>query len=67
VPYYSWKNSHAKHHANTNALVTGETHVPSLKQKKQLHIDIKNAFDHAFEDAFVFVLTIATLLLGWPL
>jgi len=32
VPYYSWKMSHAKHHANTNALVTGESHVPKLKK-----------------------------------
>jgi hypothetical protein len=59
--------SHAKHHANTNALITGETHVPKLKQDKQASLDIKHAFDDAFEDAFVLIKTVAMLLLGWPL
>jgi len=59
--------SHAKHHANTNALVTGETHVPELKKNVQLELDIKHAFDDAFEDAFVLVKTVLMLLTGWPL
>ena len=29
VPYYSWQRSHAVHHANTNNIETGETHVVS--------------------------------------
>ncbi len=28
VPYFSWQRSHAIHHAKTNHLVDGETHVP---------------------------------------
>ncbi len=28
VPYFSWQRSHAVHHANTNHVVLGETHVP---------------------------------------
>lgn len=28
VPYYSWQRSHAVHHARTNHLSEGETHVP---------------------------------------
>ena len=28
VPYYSWQRSHAIHHAKTNHLDEGETHVP---------------------------------------
>lgn len=29
VPYFSWQRSHAVHHARTNHLTQGETHVPS--------------------------------------
>jgi omega-6 fatty acid desaturase (delta-12 desaturase) len=28
VPYFSWQRSHAIHHARTNHLIDGETHVP---------------------------------------
>ncbi len=28
VPYFSWQRSHALHHAKTNHLTEGETHVP---------------------------------------
>ena len=28
VPYYSWQRSHAVHHARTNHISEGETHVP---------------------------------------
>jgi len=28
VPYFSWQRSHAMHHAKTNHLTDGETHVP---------------------------------------
>ncbi len=28
VPYFSWQRSHAVHHANTNHISDGETHVP---------------------------------------
>lgn len=28
VPYFSWQRSHAIHHAKTNHVVDGETHVP---------------------------------------
>lgn len=30
VPYFSWQRSHALHHANTNHMEDGETHVPEL-------------------------------------
>ena len=30
VPYFSWQRSHAVHHANTNHMENGETHVPEL-------------------------------------
>lgn len=28
VPYFSWQRSHAVHHANTNHMEDGESHVP---------------------------------------
>jgi len=28
VPYFSWQHSHAVHHAHTNHITKGETHVP---------------------------------------
>merc|ERR1719311_365771 len=28
VPYFSWQRSHAVHHAHTNHITKGETHVP---------------------------------------
>lgn len=30
VPYFSWQRSHAVHHANTNHMTDGETHVPEM-------------------------------------
>jgi len=30
VPYFSWQHSHAVHHANTNHITQGETHVPPV-------------------------------------
>ena len=30
VPYFSWQRSHAMHHAHTNHIYKGETHVPSV-------------------------------------
>jgi len=30
VPYFSWQRSHALHHANTNHISDGETHVPPI-------------------------------------
>jgi len=29
VPYFSWQRSHAVHHANTNHVTKGETHMPA--------------------------------------
>jgi len=30
VPYFSWQRSHAVHHAHTNHITKGETHVPMV-------------------------------------
>jgi len=34
VPYFSWQRSHAVHHAKTNHLSEGETHVPHMCDAK---------------------------------
>lgn len=34
VPYFSWQRSHAVHHANTNHMEKGETHVPEMVTHK---------------------------------
>lgn len=34
VPYFSWQRSHAMHHANTNHMDKGETHVPEMVEHK---------------------------------
>ena len=33
VPYFSWQRSHAVHHANTNHISDGETHVPPILEE----------------------------------
>ena len=35
VPYFSWQRSHAIHHAKTNHLSEGETHVPKAVGTQQ--------------------------------
>ena len=66
VPYFSWQRSHAVHHAKTNHLVDGETHVPL------------RADEPAGQRAFAWRRRLGTrlhaslnivghLLVGWPL
>lgn len=66
VPYFSWQRSHAVHHANTNHVIDGETHVPviaerSLKSTFQKIVGkpIANAFWGASQ---IFL----HLVFGWP-
>ena len=37
VPYFSWQRSHAMHHAHTNHIYKGETHVPSVIDGREGH------------------------------
>jgi len=39
VPYFSWQRSHAVHHARTNHLSLGETHVPYVRGDNPEHIN----------------------------
>eukprot|EP01036_Dinobryon_divergens_P027748 gene27748-36570_t len=68
VPYFSWQRSHAVHHANTNHISDGETHVPPILEepstdKQRLVQMIGTTFG---EPLFGFLQLVAHLLVGWP-
>lgn len=64
VPYFSWQRSHAVHHAKTNHMTEGETHVPKLL-KKPVHKYKKVA--KAVGSGGVAMIRLAThLVFGWP-
>jgi len=65
VPYFSWQYSHAKHHAKTNHMLDGESHVPpTLRGVKRTYGTMHKIFgDTGFG---LFQLT-THLLLGWPM
>ena len=67
VPYYSWKFSHARHHANTGSVAKDEVFVPTVKDG--------DALDDALDDAlwswsqfgpYRLVKLVGSLTLGWP-
>lgn len=66
VPYYSWQYSHAKHHAKTNHLLDGETHVPNSKQEVH-EAGYTQLGEIIGEDAFAGFQLFTHLVLGWPL
>ena len=60
VPYFSWQRSHAVHHAKTNHLTEGETHVPRpLTGRPGLRSRIGRS-------RYAVVSLFKMLLLGWP-
>ncbi len=66
VPYFSWQRSHAVHHARTNHLDLGETHVPvrvtpSGGKARQWWRETIG------DEAFAIIRIGVKLLLGWPL
>ena len=66
VPYFSWQRSHAVHHANTNHIVDGETHVPvvaptSIKSTLRKVVG-KTVGDFVWGSAQIFL----HLFFGWP-
>jgi len=65
VPYFSWQRSHAVHHARTNHLDEGETHVPRRADRTNGQTTL--AFRSRIGGAAYAALTITkALLLGWP-
>lgn len=64
VPYFSWQRSHAVHHAKTNHMTEGETHVPRLqKGEKNKYKTIAGLLGQNFV-ACTRLLT--HLVMGWP-
>ncbi len=65
VPYFSWQRSHAVHHANTNHLTQGETHVPKASQSKAgvRALAVQDRLGPRGHGAFTLV---SRLLFGWP-
>eukprot|EP01038_Epipyxis_sp_PR26KG_P014830 gene14830-19924_t len=71
VPYFSWQRSHAVHHANTNHMVDGETHVPPYKIRATGTKSPKRVLqfilgDKIGEFLFGFGEVFAHLAVGWP-
>lgn len=65
VPYFSWQRSHAVHHAFTNHLSAGETHVPYRVGEKAGDANL-NMRDKLGEVGFGIVQLIFHLVFGWP-
>ncbi len=65
VPYYSWQRSHALHHAKTNHMDEGETHVPARTTDGGGQSDAAMR-DRLGPDAFTFLRIARTLVMGWP-
>jgi len=64
APYYSWQRSHAVHHAKTNHLTEGETHVPKVRSKPRSWEKLMNAM--GVRTPVAMVRLAFRLLLGWP-
>ena len=60
VPYYSWKFSHARHHANTGSVAKDEVFVPAVREK--------DGAGRPFElfGPLRLIKLIGALTLGWP-
>ncbi len=66
VPYFSWQRSHAIHHAKTNHLTEGETHVPARLDTEKGERMV--ATHRRFGPRTHGVLTATgRLIAGWPL
>ncbi|CAM9439506.1 unnamed protein product [Chrysoparadoxa australica] len=72
VPYFSWQRSHAVHHANTNHVIDGETHVPEMMenggrevlQRREL---LEKVFGKRIGGAsFGVIQAVLHLVFGWP-
>lgn len=70
VPYFSWQRSHAVHHANTNHIIDGETHVPPIVVE-EVHVSDKKKVQRTFgdfvgESLFGTLQVLTHLFVGWP-
>ncbi|CAN0927658.1 Delta(12)-fatty-acid desaturase FAD2 [Linum grandiflorum] len=61
APYFSWKHSHRRHHANAASIERDENYIPKKKHEINWHFKyLDNLPGHVF---YIFF----TLTLGWPL
>ena len=70
VPYFSWQRSHAVHHANTNNILDGETHVPLVNNDSSKASE-KRVMQNMLggnigEKVFGMVQLVLHLVIGWP-
>lgn len=65
VPYFAWQRSHAVHHANTNHMETGETHVPRTGRSGNAGLSLM--FAKILGPLWPIIHTTVVLLFGWPL
>jgi omega-6 fatty acid desaturase (delta-12 desaturase) len=65
VPYFSWQRSHAVHHARTNHLDEGETHVPHSAYSSSGQMNVR-LLRWLGDDAFGAINVFMHLILGWP-
>lgn len=64
VPYFAWQRSHAVHHARTNHMTEGETHVPKVQGGLLNKYDKLSRYIGLQTVGFMRCLT--HLVLGWP-
>lgn len=66
VPYFSWQRSHALHHAKTNHLDEGETHVPKRVDtpQGQRALQLQRRLGDRLNG---FVMGLGRLVIGWPM
>ena len=64
VPYFSWQRSHSLHHAKTNHLDEGETHVPG-RATFHSHSSAERSLPKHPNLAAIIAISQA-LLIGWP-
>ena len=65
VPYFSWQRSHAVHHAKTNHLTEGETHVPATTADPAYAGKVRLR-ERLGRPAYSAVSIAKMLVLGWP-
>ena len=63
VPYFSWQRSHGVHHAKTNHLTEGETHVPRPAERTATKVTLRSRIGH---NGYALVSLFKMLVLGWP-
>ena len=66
VPYFSWQRSHAIHHAKTNHLTDGESHVPlrTIDESGQLALSRHRSLGARRYGVYNLVIHV---VLGWPI